>query len=143
MNHVAHPKVVFLRQIFLTRYCACQMEIVCQSYDPGKFMYQFTQNGAHCLVFHLLGLGFWMFRVFHCFSTINRPLSLIVTQFRGMQPPHLFSKINYHRLSQSYFHSVCKNISVFGINEMNLYIYGYICNMFHSFLRDYKSKGII
>ena len=42
-------------------------------------------NGAHkLLVFHLLGLGFWMFRVFHCFSIIKRPLSLIVTQFRGM-----------------------------------------------------------
>jgi len=41
-------------------------------------------NRAHSLVFHLLGLGFWMFMVFHCFSTINRPLSLIVTQFRDM-----------------------------------------------------------
>jgi len=45
-------------------------------------------NGAHNLAFHLLGLGFGMLRVFHCFSTINRPSSLIVTQsleqFRGM-----------------------------------------------------------
>ena len=41
-------------------------------------------NGAHSLAFHLLGLGFGMLRVFHCFSTINRPSSLIVTQFRGM-----------------------------------------------------------
>ena len=41
-------------------------------------------NGAHSLAFHLRGLGFGMLRVFHCFSTINRPSSLIVTQFRGM-----------------------------------------------------------
>ena len=41
-------------------------------------------NGAHSLAFHLLGLGFWTFRVFHCFSIINRPSSLIVTQFRGI-----------------------------------------------------------
>jgi hypothetical protein len=40
-------------------------------------------NGPIVLVFHLLGLGLWMFRVFHCFSIINRPSSLIVTQFRG------------------------------------------------------------
>jgi len=36
-------------------------------------------NRAHSLAFHLLGLGFWMFRVFHYFSTIDRPSSLIVT----------------------------------------------------------------
>ena len=36
-------------------------------------------NGAHSLALHLLRLGFWMFRFFHCFSTINRPLNLIVT----------------------------------------------------------------
>jgi len=41
-------------------------------------------NGAHSLAFHLIGLGFGMLRVFHCFSTINRPLSLIVREFRGM-----------------------------------------------------------
>jgi hypothetical protein len=41
-------------------------------------------NGAHILAFHLLGLGFWMFRVFHCFSIIYRPSSLIVT---GVQRP--------------------------------------------------------
>jgi hypothetical protein len=35
-------------------------------------------NGAHILAFHLLGLGFWMFRVFHCFFVIYRPSSLIV-----------------------------------------------------------------
>ena len=37
-------------------------------------------NRAHILAFHLLGLGFWMFMVFHCFSIIYRPSSLIVTQ---------------------------------------------------------------
>ena len=42
-------------------------------------------NGAHSLAFHLLGLGFGMLRVFHCFSTINRPSSLIVIQFRTVQ----------------------------------------------------------
>jgi len=42
-------------------------------------------NGAHNLVFHLLGLDFGMLRVFHCFSTINRPSSLIVTQFRKLK----------------------------------------------------------
>jgi len=41
-------------------------------------------NEAHSLAFHLLGLGFGMLRVFHCFSIINRPSSLIVRQFRGM-----------------------------------------------------------
>jgi len=41
-------------------------------------------NGPTVLALHLLGLGFWMFRVFHCFSIINRPLSLIVTQAKGM-----------------------------------------------------------
>jgi hypothetical protein len=45
-------------------------EIVCQSYVPGKLMYQLTQTGPIVLAFHLLGLGLWMFRVFHCFSII-------------------------------------------------------------------------
>ena len=80
-------------------------------------------NGAHSLAFHLLGLGFWMFRDFHCFSIINRPLSLIVTQFRGMQPPHLFSEISYHRLSWFISNFVCKHISVFYINEMKYYFH--------------------
>ena len=44
-----------------------QTEIVCQSYDPGKLMYQFTPNGAHSLAFHLLGLGFGMLTVFPLF----------------------------------------------------------------------------
>ena len=44
-----------------------QTEIVCQSYDPEKLMYQFTPNGAHSLAFHLLGLGFGMLRVFPLF----------------------------------------------------------------------------
>jgi len=42
---VALPKVVVLGEIFLTRYCVRQTKIVCQSYDLGKLMYQFTQTG--------------------------------------------------------------------------------------------------
>ena len=42
------------------------------------------RNGVHSLALHLLGLCFWMFRVFHCFSIINKPCILLVTQFRGM-----------------------------------------------------------
>ena len=121
--YVSLPKVVILGQIFLTRYCTRQMEIVCQNYDPGKLMHQFTQNGAHSLALHLLGLGFWMFRVFHCFSTRYRPLSLIITQFRGMQPPHLFSEMSYHRPSWFISISVCKHISVFYINKMKYYFH--------------------
>ena len=49
---------VFLKQIFLTMYHARQTEVVSQSYDLGKLMYQVTQQ-AHILAFHLLGLGFW------------------------------------------------------------------------------------
>ena len=70
---------------------------------------------------HLLGLGVWLFRVCSYCSIIKRPLSLIVMQFRGMQPPHLFSEISYH--SPSWFTSIfcCKHISVFSINEMKHY----------------------
>ncbi len=57
---VALPKVVVIGYIFLTSYHTHQTEIVCQSYDPRKLMYEFTQNGAHNLAFHLLGLGFGM-----------------------------------------------------------------------------------
>ena len=57
---VSLPKVVVLGYIFLTSYHTRQTEIVCQSYAPGKLMYQFTQNGAHNLAFHLLGVGFGM-----------------------------------------------------------------------------------
>ena len=51
---------------------------------PRKLKHQFTQTGPIVLALHLLQLGFWMFMVFNCFSTINRPSSLVVTQFRGM-----------------------------------------------------------
>ena len=44
---------------------------------PRKVDVPIYPNGAHSLAFHLLGLGFGMLRVFHCFSTINGPLSLI------------------------------------------------------------------
>ena len=59
-------------------------EIVCQSYVPEKLKHQFTQTGPIVLVLHLPGLCFWMFGVFHCFSIINMPSSLIVTQFSGL-----------------------------------------------------------
>jgi hypothetical protein len=49
-------------------------------------------NGAHILAFHLLGLGFWMFRVFHCFSIIYRPSSLIVTQSSEASSHHISSQ---------------------------------------------------
>ena len=52
--------------------------------QPSEVDVPIYPNEAHGLVLHLVGLGFWMFRVFHCFSTISRPSSLIVTQFRGM-----------------------------------------------------------
>jgi hypothetical protein len=36
-----------------------------QKFTPGKLMYQLPPSGpTNLLVFHLLGLGFWMFRVF-------------------------------------------------------------------------------
>ena len=81
-------------------------------------------NGAHNLAFHLLGLGFGMWRVFHCFSTINRLSSLIVIQFGTVQrhvAAHLFSEISYHH--PSWFISIpgCKHISVFYSNEMKYY----------------------
>jgi hypothetical protein len=40
-------------------------KIVCKSYALGKLMYQLPPSGpTNLLVFHLSGLGFWMFRVF-------------------------------------------------------------------------------
>ena len=113
--------VVFLGQNFLTSYCAHQTEIICQSYVPGKLMYQFTQTGPMVLALHLLGLDFWMFRVFHYFSIVNRPSILILTQFRSLQLPHLFSKICYQH--PSYFISIM-SVSIFllfDINEMKHY----------------------
>ena len=83
-TNVSHSKVLFLRDRFLTRYWAYQMKIICQSYVPRKLKYQFTQTRHTVLVLHLLVLGFLMVRVFHCFSIIKRPSSLIVTQFRGL-----------------------------------------------------------
>jgi len=95
-----------------------QTKIVCQSYDLGKLMYQFTQNEAHIFAFHLLGLGFWMFVGSHCFSTINGPWSLILTYFRGMELQHLLSEVRYHCPSQFISISICKHISIFYSNEM-------------------------
>jgi hypothetical protein len=93
-------------------------------------------NGAHILAFHLLGLGFWMFRVFHCFSIIYRPSSLIVTQSsEASSRPHLFSEINYQR--PSYFISIL-SVSIFQsfvVNEMEFYflrIFAFMCiSVFH------------
>ena len=64
---------------------------------------------------------FLMFQFFHCFSIIHGPLSLIVTQFRGLQPPHLFLEIHYQH--PSYFISIM-SVSIFmlfDINEMRCY----------------------
>ena len=41
-------------------------------------------NGAHIFGASSPRVRFWTFRVLHCFSIINRPSSLIVTQFRGL-----------------------------------------------------------
>ena len=60
-------KFVVLGYIFTTMYHVRQTEIVCQSYDPGKLKHQFTETGPIVLALHLLGLGFWTFRVPHCF----------------------------------------------------------------------------
>ena len=73
------PKSCGPRIELLMMYHVRQTEIVCQSYVPGKLKHQFTQTGPIVLALHLLGLGFWMFRVLHCFSIINRPSSLILT----------------------------------------------------------------
>ena len=114
-------KFVFLRYIFLTRYFARQTGLVCQSYVPGKLMYQFTQTGAIVLELPHLGLGFWMFRVFPCFSIIKIPLSLILTRFRGMQLPHLFLDISYQRPSQFISILFISKFQFFDINEMKCY----------------------
>jgi len=45
-------------------------EVLCASngdrmpnYNPGKLIYQFTQTGPIVLALHLLGIGFWIFRL--------------------------------------------------------------------------------
>ena len=38
---------VVLEYMFLSMYHVRQMEVVCQSYDLGKLMYQVTQRGPH------------------------------------------------------------------------------------------------
>ena len=101
--------------------------------------------GPIVLALHLLGLGFWMFRVFHCFSIINRPSSFIVTQFRGMQPPHIFSEISYHR-PISFMSILSINIfQSFDINETNFYFYYisvFMLNLY-SIVFSLKSKSVV
>jgi hypothetical protein len=90
-----------------------QTKIVCQSYNPEEVDVPIYPNGAHkLLALHLLGLGFWMFRVFHCFSIINRPSSLIVTQFRRHVATTSLLRDKLPSPELVYFHSVCKHISV-------------------------------
>ena len=60
LTNVSHSNIVVLRQIFLTRYFARQTEIVCESYDPRKLMYQFTQTGP--IVWRFISWG----QVFGC-----------------------------------------------------------------------------
>jgi hypothetical protein len=56
---------VLLVYTFPMVYRVPQMEIVCKRYALGKLTYQLPPSGpTNLLVFHLLGLGFWMFRVF-------------------------------------------------------------------------------
>jgi hypothetical protein len=71
---------VFLGYIFLTMYCVLSNRDSMPKLGPREIDVPIYPDGAHILAFHLLGLDFWMFRVFHCFSIIYRPLSLIVTQ---------------------------------------------------------------
>ena len=97
--------------------------IVCQSYVPEKLKHQFTQTRPIVLALHLLGFGFWMFRVIHCFSIINRPSSLIVTQFRGLQPPHLFSEIATSALASFVSILFVSKFQFFDINEMKCYFH--------------------
>ena len=112
-------KVVLLRYIFLTRYCVHQTKIICQIYVPRKLMYQFIQIGPIVLVFHLLGLGFWMFRVFPCFSIIKRPASLIVTQFRRHVATTSLLRDKLPSPELVYFHFAFNNFQYFVINELN------------------------
>jgi hypothetical protein len=50
------------------------MDIICKSNAPGKLMYQLTTLGPkNLLAFHLLGLGFWMFRVFSLMLYVKIP----------------------------------------------------------------------
>jgi hypothetical protein len=46
---------------------------------PREIDVRIYPDGAHILVFHLLGLVFLDVHGFHCFSIIDRPLSLIGT----------------------------------------------------------------
>ena len=116
---------------------------------PREVGYPTNRNGAHkLLVLHLLGLGFWLFKVFSYCSIIKRPLSLIVTQLRGMQRPHLFLEISYHHpsyLISIMFVSILQYLIL--MNEvlfmLHLCIYGYICNFLCSCLnldQWYKSS---
>jgi len=59
-KNVSLPKVLVLKYIFLMSYYTHKTKIECQSYDSEKLMYQLTQNEAHNLVFHPLGLDFGM-----------------------------------------------------------------------------------
>ena len=88
-------------------------EIDVPSYPTGPTFQHFTSQGY---VFGCVGLPLFLNNIqafqIHC-----------NTEFRGVQPPHLFSEISYHDSSQSYFHYVCKHTSVFDINEMKCYFY--------------------
>ena len=127
--------------ILETRYCDSQTQIICQSYDPKKLMFQLTPMGP---------TRFWCFisqgQVFGCLQfsisleIINIPLSHIVTQSKGMQLPHFFLEISFHRPSQFISILYVRIFQFFEINEMkclfllHLCIYGYICIMLCSCL---------
>ena len=94
--------------------------------QPWEIDVPIYPDGVHIMAFHLLGLGFWMFRVLHYFLIISRPSSLILTQFIGLQPPHLFSEIRYQ--CPSYFIYIF-SVSIFQLCDINE-IKSYFCCIF-------------
>jgi hypothetical protein len=71
---------------FLKRYRAPQMEIICKSYTLKKLTYQLPPSGpTNLLAFHLVRLGFWMFRVLSFMLYVKKGFwSLIVNIFLRM-----------------------------------------------------------
>jgi hypothetical protein len=63
---------VVLENTFTMGYHAPKPEVVCKSYDLGKLRYQLTLRDPHNLVFHLLGLGFWMSMVLEFTSNVKK-----------------------------------------------------------------------
>ena len=79
LNFWIRFEALVLEQIFLTMYHVRQTQVVCQSYDPRKLMYQVTQWGSHSCISPSM-VTFLDVQGFHCFSIIYRPSILIVAQ---------------------------------------------------------------